>query len=75
MDPDDFKEWFKAVDTLKELAERFYDDDAIEQLDAHMQRLNWVYKGLTGDISPQVVKGASVKLGDRVALKAARPKG
>jgi hypothetical protein len=53
----DIKQWFKAVDSLKILATSFSDEAALEELDSQIDKMNWVYKVLTGDNSPLVMKG------------------
>jgi hypothetical protein len=54
----DLKEWFKRVDRLKVLAKSFNEVDALERLDAQIQRMNLIYRALTGDNNPSATKGA-----------------
>jgi hypothetical protein len=59
----DIKDWFKAVDNLKGLATAFNNEGALQELEEQIERMNWVYKALTGDTSPMMLKGASMCLG------------
>ena len=56
---DDIQEWFKKVDRLKILATNFNDQSALEELNKHIQRMDWAFKALTGKNSPTVNKGQS----------------
>jgi hypothetical protein len=58
----DVKSWFKAVDGLKGLAKVFSDEDTLKELDTQIERMNWVYKALTGENSPLMMKGESLNL-------------
>jgi hypothetical protein len=60
VDVSDLKQWFRAVDSLKALATSFSDEDTLQELDDQIDKMNWVYKVLTGDNSPLVMKGESV---------------
>ena len=51
--------WFKKVDKLKVLAKSFSDADALDQLDQQIDRMNLIYRALTGDNSPSILKGES----------------
>lgn len=54
----DLRNWFKMVDRLKVLTASFNDPEATGTLDAQIDRMNLMYKTLTGDNSPEVNKGA-----------------
>jgi hypothetical protein len=56
----DLQAWFKKVDKVKVLAKGFSDADAVDQLDRQIDRMNQMYKALTGDNSPSVLKGESL---------------
>lgn len=47
----DLQTWIKKVDRLKALAKSFGDDDAIEQLKLQIERIQLLYRALTGDNS------------------------
>ncbi|KAN0128350.1 P-loop containing nucleoside triphosphate hydrolase protein [Lactarius tabidus] len=63
----DLQKWFKRVDRLKVLATSFNEGDAINILNKQIDRMNMIYKALTGDDSLTVTKGLSRNL--REALK------
>ena len=50
--------WFKHVDRLKVLVATFSDKGATAALDAQVERMNLMYKSLTGESGPDVNKGA-----------------
>jgi hypothetical protein len=51
------REWFKKVNRLKTLATSFSDDDAIAEIDRQMERMNLMYRMLTGKENEQTTKG------------------
>lgn len=53
----DIEGWFKMVDSLKSLATAFGDEAGLEELEEQIERMNWVYKAMTGNQSPLVIKG------------------
>lgn len=59
---EEMRKWFKSVDRLKALANIFDDESAIKETEQQIERMNWVYKVLTGDHSPAVIKGSLVNL-------------
>ncbi|KAH9011667.1 P-loop containing nucleoside triphosphate hydrolase protein [Lactarius pseudohatsudake] len=67
LDVSKMRKWYQNVDRLKVLATSFSDESALEELGKQTDRMNWVYKALTGDNSPAVIKGLSKNLRD--ALK------
>jgi hypothetical protein len=67
----DIRRWFKAVDNVKALATSFGDEDTLGELDKQIQKMNWVYKALTGENSPLMMKGEFLNVAWRLGRRGA----
>ncbi len=63
----DFQPWFKKVDRLIVLASGFGDEVAESALKEQMENIGEVYKTLTGELAPEMIKGRRWRLRGRHA--------